>query len=134
MTPYRSNALVLEGGSSRRNLTIIALAVGTILLATLGAAFGASMFAHQRRLITMDNKVKALESSEARAKEVHAKAVGWRFGHPLSCPSTADIGMAGVRDAWGAPYLIECSEDDTRVRSAGYDHTLMTSDDVVYPN
>jgi len=78
--------------------------------------------------------------TEARTVRVAARA--WRMENDaVGCPKFDELRLAGLLesdtrsgDAWGEPWVIQCTEADVSVVSAGQDRKLDTSDDIRVPN
>lgn len=79
-----------------------------------------------------------IDLTRARAKTILTAATEWRAEHPAgACPSVADLkasrnlsALADDLDAWGRPFVIRCSTQDTRVLSVGPDGLEKNADDI----
>ena len=115
-----------------RATTLVEVLIVVAIIAMVAGGVGVAAF---------DYWGKAKQKTTATdARTVRQAVRTWRMEHDASgCPKVDELRQAGLLDsdsrsgdAWGEPWLIQCSED-VSVVSGGPDRKLDTPDDIRVP-
>ena|SRR6186713_1109634 len=120
--------------SYERATTLVEVLIVVAIIALVAGGIGVAAFEYWLKA-----KQKA---TLADAHTVRSAVRTWWIEHDASeCPDIDQLKQGGAldksgrgRDAWGEPWLIQCSEGDVSVVSAGQDRKLDTPDDIRVPD
>ncbi len=116
-----------------RAVTLIEVLIVVAILALIAAGVSVAVLPKFRE--------SQIKTTETNAREIRNAIQRWRgLKGGSECPTISQLvqdkeidSASKTDDAWGAPYKIQCTDDDVIVMSPGPDKKDGTADDIIVP-